>query len=891
MVDAKKSMLGYSGFKQAWPQPLDLLFQMPLSLRPCDNGSETICSTPSARSISLSTRQTPSDINAETIYSVPSTRSVSPSRSQRPSDGNYETLCSAPSSRSISPSTSTKRSGSNAETIDSDLLSRPTSPSKSQRLSGGNAEILCSVLSSTSDSPSTSPERSGSSAETVDSDVLSRPISPSETERPRGRNFEIFHSVPSSKTVSGSASPSLSPAKQKTVHLANSLQTPSSIRLLKIHEAPNQKTSIACTLQSVDLAEKPRYRALSYTWGPAIRAFRPKYEPSSSSVEYQQILCNEEPLFVTQNLHEALLEFRQSGFVDWLWVDAICIDQSNADERARQVSIMGQIYMSAKETIAWLGQDESGAEDVQWGIEAMVPKMLRCSPALWGLRSPTIVDFERIFAGEDLSRRLIGITTFLSTRQWFHRAWVGQEAALAPAISFRAGKRQFSWIDLTNLSTVLERVPWGDELLPQTPALKESYFFAAAFLKNLQGLRDLIPLTLTGHASSSAPELHEMYRILKFRYGTTTELEVAAAWMMHLLSLMRHMKSSEARDKIYSIIGLAKFFSSKVDDLVTPDYDQPAAKVYTTLTATLLLNSRYLSILAHVGDISNNQLRTLPSWVVDYSNTNTTNPILDLGRGQATRFDASLSSELPPFPRKIEGARLTLVGARFDHLIMVSPVTLSKVTADVSHFEEFLNFVGHIPDSYFDGQPRTEILWRTMMLDSENTTASNSHLPSSSFAKGFQAWIINTIGLWVADVVQKGEEIHSANESARQIFAQLYPDTQIEVPEELQGDDKAFTLYHKKRMLPFVQSIECKVYGRKLFMTKNNFVGMGSRSIQADDQVWLIRDSRTPLILRPKPGTQDLFLVGEAYLHGFMHGEMLDHRWGLEERIGPVTIV
>lgn len=661
--------------------------------------------------------------------------------------------------------------------------------------------------------------------------------------------------------------------------------------MLKIHKEDHQKTRIACTLQSVDLAEAPRYRALSYTWGPALKAIRPEHESSSSPDEDQQILCNDQPYSIPQNLQDALLELRQSGFTDWLWVDAICIDRSNTEERARQVSIVGQIYTSAIETVAWLGKDESGVDDVKWGINVMIPKLLQRGPAFWDSRPLTNPELGAIFGVEDLNRRITGIRTFLATRRWFDRAWVAQEVALAPAVCVLVGQRHFSWTDLTNLSIVLARISWVHELVPKSPALNKSYSSAKTFLENVQVLRNLIPRQVADHASLPAPELHEAYRFLEARYGTKTELEVAAAWIAYLLSLVRHMESTERHDKIYSIMGMAKFFSSKIDELVVPDYDQPIESVYTSVTAALLLNSRYLSILAHVGDTSNNQLTNIPSWVIDYSSTNATNPILEFGKGQATHFDASLTSELAPFPRKIEGTRLTLEGAKFDHITMVSPDTLSEVIEDPHHFEEFLKFIGHLPDRYLDGQPRTEILWRAMMMDSEETARSINHPPPSSFAKGFQAWIINLIGQWVADVVQRGMEVDAASESARQFFAQLYSDTQIEVPEEAQGDAEAFTLYHRKRMLPFVRSIEAKVYGRKLFQTGNNLVGMGSCSIQADDQVWLIRDSRTPLILRPKSGTQDFVLVGEAYLHGFMHGEMLDSRWDLGKRIGPVTIV
>jgi hypothetical protein len=79
---------------------------------------------------------------------------------------------------------------------------------------------------------------------------------------------------------------------------------------------------------------------------------------------------------------------------------------------------------------------------------------------------------------------------------------------------------------------------------------------------------------------------------------------------------------------------------------------------------------------------------------------------------------------------------------------------------------------------------------------------------------------------------------------------------------------------------------------RRLFKTKNDFVGMGTLSIQPGDQVWLIRDSLVPLVLRPTSGSSGTFrLVGEAYLHGFMYGEMLQPQWGKERKTGVVTII
>jgi hypothetical protein len=252
------------------------------------------------------------------------------------------------------------------------------------------------------------------------------------------------------------------------------------------------------------------------------------------------------------------------------------------------------------------------------------------------------------------------------------------------------------------------------------------------------------------------------------------------------------------------------------------------------------------------------------------------------GKGQLAHVDASLTSKLASAPRRIEGKRLTVTGAECDHIASVSPATVGEVVEDIACFEDFMKYVSNLPDHYSDIQTRADVLWRVMIMDTEETLGKINHPASSSFGKSFQAWIFTKIGLWVAHVVREGTDLDYANERARQFFAQLYPNTQIEVPDEIEDNEESFTLYHRTLMLPFVHSIGPRTYGRRLFQTTGGLLGMGSQSIEGGDQVWLIQDSRTPLIVRPKPGTQEFLLVGEAYLHGFMRGEMSDEVRNLE---------
>ncbi|KAL8837898.1 MAG: hypothetical protein Q9176_005374 [Flavoplaca citrina] len=82
----------------------------------------------------------------------------------------------------------------------------------------------------------------------------------------------------------------------------------------------------------------PECMALSYTWGTE--------DPIES------VRCDDQTLKVTPNLHAALSEISLKGeFSDrWLWIDAVCINQNNAEEKAVEVKRMDSIFTNATES-------------------------------------------------------------------------------------------------------------------------------------------------------------------------------------------------------------------------------------------------------------------------------------------------------------------------------------------------------------------------------------------------------------------------------------------------------------------------------------------------------------------------------------------------------------
>lgn len=107
------------------------------------------------------------------------------------------------------------------------------------------------------------------------------------------------------------------------------LRYPDSVRILRLAPSPNFDDPIHCTLGTYRLSDpKLKFEPLSYTWGDA------------RDVERVFIGGDRAPLCVTRNCFNALKSLRRHNTARSLWIDAICIGQSDAAERSAQVQIM-----------------------------------------------------------------------------------------------------------------------------------------------------------------------------------------------------------------------------------------------------------------------------------------------------------------------------------------------------------------------------------------------------------------------------------------------------------------------------------------------------------------------------------------------------------------------
>ncbi|CAI4215498.1 unnamed protein product [Parascedosporium putredinis] len=118
------------------------------------------------------------------------------------------------------------------------------------------------------------------------------------------------------------------------------------IRLVRI--LPERMSALRCELVQFSLDNAPRFVAISYAWG--------------DSGDTQNILVDGVAKQVTTSLYGALKALRRRNNVVLVWADALCIDQSNGEERTLQVQLMKDIYSKASSVTVWLGPEaeESG---------------------------------------------------------------------------------------------------------------------------------------------------------------------------------------------------------------------------------------------------------------------------------------------------------------------------------------------------------------------------------------------------------------------------------------------------------------------------------------------------------------------------------------------------
>lgn len=268
------------------------------------------------------------------------------------------------------------------------------------------------------------------------------------------RKFVSKISTRSTKPSKRQRAPS---GEQHSIYQYQPLDIPSKeIRILRV-KAGSRRTAIHCTLEHVSLQDDCLldYEALSYCWGnAAARA---------------QVLLDGRVVDVPESSEEALRNLRLPKKDRTLWIDAICINQSDDEERGSQVALMGEIYRSATRTAIWLGEADDTTELAMEAIDILL-QQLRQESGLHGSLKAFLYDARGVVRSsttEIPSSCDSEALQILFRKPWFSRLWVVQEAILGRQAICYCGKYQVDWKDISQAAI------W---LVHKTPQLRTQLF-------------------------------------------------------------------------------------------------------------------------------------------------------------------------------------------------------------------------------------------------------------------------------------------------------------------------------------------------------------------------------------------------------------------------------
>lgn len=330
------------------------------------------------------------------------------------------------------------------------------------------------------------------------------------------------------------------------------------IRLACLTPLAGDNEPVHITLEVYDQDERPEYETVSYMWGGE--------DGDSTPCQAVYIGPYWDALLQTKNCHEMLRFACPWRGIRTLWIDAICINQHNVEEREQQVGKMRQIYEECTRVVVYLGPDiaiRSGTFSKHRSLD-----QLKLSPR------------QRNFTS---SAEIQSLPDLLD-RAYFGRVWVVQELSVSSRAIIRVG-----YVDYHADASTMERISsynTGDFTWGQT---------AAPWLQYL-GQR------FSGLSSSPATAMFQAARMTS------------------------NCHASDPRDKLFAILPLLKLSRDRqYRDLITlahrlaPDYSLSFQHFSIGLFGYILVVLHWTALLEKAGTARRSSTRQssgyLPSWV------------------------------------------------------------------------------------------------------------------------------------------------------------------------------------------------------------------------------------------------------------------------------------
>lgn len=548
-----------------------------------------------------------------------------------------------------------------------------------------------------------------------------------------------------------------------------------------------------CGLEIVPLNASLDFDAISYCWG----------NPEKSKT----IICEGKSLWVPGDLHDMLHHLYEPGCRK-IWIDAVCINQSDDGEKASQVRIMDQVYKMASNVLVWLGLSADNSDLVFDHASVVID---RCASI-----SERFVDENQLpsFKLPDVTHPLWHAVGDLLGRRWFTRLWVIQEVVLASNVIVACGSKRITWHLLGQLAGEITRIG----------------LCAAA-----RGNRIPNP-----HRSDGFGAI-ESIDILRKQYKDRMTPPNPYGFL-GIVGLGREKDVTEPVDRIYGLLGLANDSvrkSIKID--YSKEHREKFWKVYIEFGKLWAkMDYRYLLSTAP----SNDRPSELPSWCPNFNfGTSVAFPF-----GAVDGYKAGFVEKKPGSAETLAGSDyIKIPGFRIDHIekVVRSSWSWSQFPDDTKGptglAAQLLTYEAECFDlSRQSCLPSEEILdahWRTLVAN--NVTG---HSPAS--ANFFQSYL--NAGRWWAALREQDPQ-----------------------STELLSERLGLTREAQISMLTFMSAL-VSYQDRKFFSTVHGRVGLGPPDVLPSDVICVFESAYPVFVLRYAPDSSVARLIGDAYVHGLM---------------------
>ncbi|TQN72403.1 Heterokaryon incompatibility protein 6, OR allele [Colletotrichum shisoi] len=551
---------------------------------------------------------------------------------------------------------------------------------------------------------------------------------------------------------------------------ASSLSSPVTARLSVVHYNPATRVS------------PTRFDALSYRWG----------DPDLRST----ILVGGSEISVTSSLECALRYLRYSDRELVIWVDAICINQEDVEERNMQVTFMGTIYTKSHHVRIWLGE---AGPDTAVAMELAN----RC------LGLPPMEDVVKNVAGDE--RGSLGLAELLGRPYW-SRMWIFQEILLANRAQVHCGQFDASFDSIMYMDAVSSRAYlWPDRHTtpPWILPLRRALFNIAQFTIPPSALRNL----------------------------------------ENILVLTRRLRATDARDKLFALMGtcdLAPYLSI--------DYSKPVRDVYVEFTRRHIEKTGSLALLMLAGweNPEDQEDIGLPSWTPDFRASKTVDIYIGYGIENAGVFNATKGKRFTAvshggYEAGYSDSVLVTEGFLLDTIRQTEPIVKrdSCPKQAVSAFD--LGGVGRHPS----GKPQIQAFCETILFDiygpKEGDTVENNKYREERRSEQMLGFMRDM------ETLQNGAVPRKRDGSVD--FAALFgpaaaarPGSFVSRYEELARSDPDVLERHHKTFMKDYLYYAGKV--SSMFSTQGRYFGRCNHSVQPGDVVALIFGCTLPVILR-----------------------------------------